>query len=472
MDLCKTSLILLLPVGLLAQGNRVDLSTQAKEADFRGFEFTRTIKTGTALPSTCTVGDVFLHTTAAPGRNLHYCRAENTWSLQGGGEIATQGEAQTGLNDQKTMTPLKTSQAIQAQCALPNPFGSGGGLLMTDGSTSSWTHKLIFAPLTEVINSASHTISTTKFYVQANPSSNLTLSSTPSLSPGNDGQFLVLTNINTTNSLTLQDESSLTGSGLRLGGSNVTLLPFQSIYLVYSVSQMAWLRADLSGGGAPPALYYQTLRINTGSDEIQRNRLNLVAGSGVNIVATDDAASNETDVHISVSGGGSGPTTKTYMAAKCQNTVAGAGFSLPATNAPTAICDSGANSLFGVLRFTANGQSAQDAFQLPPSFSAMTIILTGRTSSTTGDSVFNLETACVGDDEDLGTGGANGPIWNSAQAISLAAKATTNRNTISSETNVTTTGCAQNELFLFRISRDATTTTTNPELISLSFKVQ
>jgi hypothetical protein len=522
--------------GAFAQTTAVDLSNQAKEADFRSFSFTRTIKTGPALPSTCAVGDVFLLSTASTGRSLHVCQTANVWSLQGG-EIASQTEAEFGINDERTMTPLKTSQAIAAQCSLPSPMGMGGGLLTTDGSTSSWTRRLVMAPLTEPITNAGHTISTNRFFVQVNPSASYSLTSTPTLSPGTDGQFLVLANLSSTHSLTLQDHSSLTGSNLKLGGTNATLGPLQSIHLVYSALADAWIRAGQIPGAAPaggegggggagavssvfgrvgavtaqagdytasqitgavsestvyadppwitslaysklngaPTLRYQSVRVNGAADMPQRARVNFVAGANVTITAADDSPGNQTNITVSAAGGGgggTGPTTKTYMAAKCQNTVAGAGFSMGTTDAPVPVCDSGSETLFGVLRFTTAGQKVYDSFPLPPVFSSMSVVLTARTASTSGNSVFAIETACVGDNESLGTGATGGPAWNAPQVLTLAAKTTANRHTIGTETPLTVTGCSANELFLFRISRHSSTTAENPELISVSFKVQ
>jgi hypothetical protein len=41
-------------------------------------------KTGTTLPSTCSVGESFFKTNASAGQNVYGCTATNTWTLQGG----------------------------------------------------------------------------------------------------------------------------------------------------------------------------------------------------------------------------------------------------------------------------------------------------------------------------------------------------------------------------------------------------
>lgn len=64
---------------------QVDLKTQAKTVDFTQAPSTRPVKTGTSIPATCTVGDLFFLTIAVPGANVYGCVAVNTWSLQSGG---------------------------------------------------------------------------------------------------------------------------------------------------------------------------------------------------------------------------------------------------------------------------------------------------------------------------------------------------------------------------------------------------
>lgn len=63
---------------------QINLSSQSRNADFTNFPYTRPFKTGTTLPSTCSMGDVFFNTTAVTGQNLFTCTATNTWKQQGG----------------------------------------------------------------------------------------------------------------------------------------------------------------------------------------------------------------------------------------------------------------------------------------------------------------------------------------------------------------------------------------------------
>ena len=69
-----------------ADGQTVlSLDSQTKNVDFTKAAFTRPVKTGTTLPSTCSVGDLFFQTNASAGSNLYGCATANTWTVQSGG---------------------------------------------------------------------------------------------------------------------------------------------------------------------------------------------------------------------------------------------------------------------------------------------------------------------------------------------------------------------------------------------------
>ena len=66
-----------------AAQTQIDLRTQTKSVDFTAAVSTKPLKTGSVLPATCQVGDMFFNTAATPGANLYGCAAANTWSIQG-----------------------------------------------------------------------------------------------------------------------------------------------------------------------------------------------------------------------------------------------------------------------------------------------------------------------------------------------------------------------------------------------------
>ena len=63
---------------------KIDLRTQAKSVDFTAATTTKPVKTGTALPGTCAVGEMFFKTDAPGGANLYGCTETDHWAVQGG----------------------------------------------------------------------------------------------------------------------------------------------------------------------------------------------------------------------------------------------------------------------------------------------------------------------------------------------------------------------------------------------------
>ena len=64
----------------VAQTTLVDLRTQSKNVDFSTMVSTRPVTVGTAIPSTCVIGQMFFRSNAAAGANLYGCTAVNTWT--------------------------------------------------------------------------------------------------------------------------------------------------------------------------------------------------------------------------------------------------------------------------------------------------------------------------------------------------------------------------------------------------------
>jgi hypothetical protein len=78
------SAVMLTPFASRAQ-SQVDLANQTRNVNFSNAPFTRPVKTGTAQPVTCTIGDLFFNTAAPAGQNLYACVGSNTWTLETGG---------------------------------------------------------------------------------------------------------------------------------------------------------------------------------------------------------------------------------------------------------------------------------------------------------------------------------------------------------------------------------------------------
>jgi hypothetical protein len=63
--------------------NATDVWTGRQDAT--GAASTAPAKTGTSLPGTCVVGDLYFKSDAAAGQNIYECQATNTWTQQTGG---------------------------------------------------------------------------------------------------------------------------------------------------------------------------------------------------------------------------------------------------------------------------------------------------------------------------------------------------------------------------------------------------
>jgi hypothetical protein len=80
----RSATVLLLIAGYSFGQTNVNILNQVKNPDFSSYPFTRPITVGTALPSTCQVGQLFFNSAAAAGVNLYACTATNVWSLEAG----------------------------------------------------------------------------------------------------------------------------------------------------------------------------------------------------------------------------------------------------------------------------------------------------------------------------------------------------------------------------------------------------
>src|SRR5450432_1426171 len=93
-------------IGAARGQTQIDLRTQGKNIDFSSAARTRPSKTGTLIPAVCTIGETFVKTDAAAGKNLYVCTAVNVWTVQG--------------------------------VAAPDPTGKADQVLTNDGSGLTW----------------------------------------------------------------------------------------------------------------------------------------------------------------------------------------------------------------------------------------------------------------------------------------------------------------------------------------------
>lgn len=82
---CSLVLSVLLTVSAIFGQTAIHLQTQSKNVDFGAAQSTKPLKTGSVLPASCQVGEMFFRTSSTAGQNVYGCTAANTWVLQSGG---------------------------------------------------------------------------------------------------------------------------------------------------------------------------------------------------------------------------------------------------------------------------------------------------------------------------------------------------------------------------------------------------
>lgn len=144
-------------------------------------------------------------------------------------------------------------------------------------------------------------------------------------------------------------------------------------------------------------------------------------------------------------------------AATCQSTTGTINWDTLATNAPTATCSAGSTEttmMRGVADFPdADGDySLQQTIRLPSDWTGnVDILFLYRTTATTGNTVWQVATACRADAE------VDDVAYNAATALSAdAAKGTTNQLNEASATSITMTGCAAGEMLHLKVLRNRT----------------
>lgn len=150
------------------------------------------------------------------------------------------------------------------------------------------------------------------------------------------------------------------------------------------------------------------------------------------------------------------PSKIYYPSAACSNATAGAGWSLPASSAPTVACHTGTNVQDGYLQF-ADGQSAQFSFLIPDDWDSSSSVdarIFFTDSSTSGTVILQAAMSCTA------SGSTDDSAFNTAQSfgtITLSTPASAGR--IATLTGITKTGCAAGSFAHVKISRTTDTAT-------------
>lgn len=147
------------------------------------------------------------------------------------------------------------------------------------------------------------------------------------------------------------------------------------------------------------------------------------------------------------------PFTVWFPAAVCDPAGAYAPlWSTAAATVPGMSCLGGTNVEAAQLDFADGSDGrAWQSFKLPSDWTgAVDLKLFWKTSATSGDVKWDLQTVCPADNEDTD------PAMNAAQTITDTAKAVANRLNLATQTGLTTTGCGPDEWFVLKVHRDGT----------------
>ncbi len=179
------------------------------------------------------------------------------------------------------------------------------------------------------------------------------------------------------------------------------------------------------------------------------------------------AATTDTFTNKSIDAEASGnsitqPMKIWYQAGGCQNSAFTGYWDLGATSIPAAVCVAGANVVKGLLRYTANGQTAQFHYQMPSdtkTSGSMDINLLWTTGTASGTVQWAVDATCTS------IGFTDDPAWSAlwTPAISTAS-ATVNAMNLVSITGLTAP-CSAGQIMHLRLKRvDTTGTATNADV--------
>lgn len=142
MLLLRIALLAAFGGGLYGQLTQLDLRMQSRDVDFSGASATKPLKSGTGLPSSCGLGELYYRLDAAAGMNIYGCTASNSWTLEQGPPAASMASQ---LGDFAVTQTSATTLAIGAGCTLATPctvrfgalvfsFGAGATATISAGS--------------------------------------------------------------------------------------------------------------------------------------------------------------------------------------------------------------------------------------------------------------------------------------------------------------------------------------------------
>jgi hypothetical protein len=131
--------LLALTAGCVGAQTRLDLQRQSRDADFSTASSTKSFRTGTVLPGTCSPGQTFFNSAAVAGANFYGCTSTNTWTLQGAnasGPTLGGNNAWSGNND-FTAASAVSLPAPWVSTAVSNTYTAGAKQVFPPSATTA-----------------------------------------------------------------------------------------------------------------------------------------------------------------------------------------------------------------------------------------------------------------------------------------------------------------------------------------------
>jgi hypothetical protein len=483
---------------------RINLPYQSRNVDFSMADSTRSFKSGTSLPSSCSVGEQFFKTDAPAGQNFYGCTAANTWTLQSGGG-GTGGGLSQGLTDLAVTAATSTVLSV------------AGGVYGIDGATYNLT------PMTFTIRSFSVAS------VGATNPATVTVSTDLGGAVRN-GDTINITSVNGSGCSMFNGTFSAVATGARQltllgvngsgcsysGGGTVAGTGNGTAYVYGNPSGSVTLEVPASSGviavctgtcivnqvtspaaavnGVPLASVVISAGAWGGVTDLRAflRARNLTAGTGILVSETGGGATMAIDTALVPQLGGANIWTGSndfssassfrlppkqffadYRAADCAGGTATSGLSWGTADAPSAACVLGhTNTVLGVLGFNDTALNAvQGHFSLPLDWTgSIEIRAVWRAGQAAGNVVWGAQAACAGPGESAD------PVFGEATLATAAASTTANSLSVTSLGPLQAPGCAAGKELFFRFYRDGAsaqdTMSGNAELLSLRVAYQ
>lgn len=170
----------------------------------------------------------------------------STWRLRIRLHLVSDGSAATGLTGS---IQFGEAQLHLAYSPDPVPFapllGSWVPNLLDNPATlrdTTQTGTRSATPSNTQTLAAGTAILANAEFLKIQSTGNVTLTATPTIANGIDGQMLTILNVDSADTITLQDQGTLALSNLRLTAATVALGPRQSIQLMYSLLIGDWVQ--------------------------------------------------------------------------------------------------------------------------------------------------------------------------------------------------------------------------------------